>query len=41
MSKLITVYKKNGKSMEVNENHLPFLAELNLTTKKPKAKEKK
>lgn len=34
--KLITVYKQNGKSMEVNEDHLPYLEELKLSRTKPK-----
>jgi len=38
--KLITVYKENGKPMEVNEDMLPYLEELKLSKEKPKEKSK-
>jgi hypothetical protein len=35
--KLITVYKKNGTSLKVNEDMLPHLDKLGLSKSKPKA----
>lgn len=39
--KPVTVYKKNGNSMKVNSDMLPYIDELNLSKKNPKAKETK
>ena len=35
-SELVTVYKSNGKPMNVNKDMLPFLEKLNLSKNKPK-----
>ena len=37
---LTTVYKKNGRSMEVNDDMLPHLESLGLSRKEPKAEKK-
>jgi len=34
--KMTTVYKKNGKSLSVNPDMLPYLKELDLSESKPK-----
>ena len=41
MSNLTTVYKKNGKSLEINDNSLKFIGKLGLSLEEPKAAEKK